>query len=150
MELATAWQRLAAVTELSFSARSGASTPTGWTGQGAGGVEVSSFSPRQMLFQESGQFIHASGSQSKFNNVYRWTATDDNAIQLEHLRFGPEHPVFLFAMKPQPDGSFRSVEPHLCRDDCYTAEMSIRADVIHLRWTIAGPRKNEVIEYEYR
>jgi hypothetical protein len=38
---------------------------------------------------------------------------------------------------------------HLCRDDCYAAVLLVRDDGIVLRWSIDGPRKQEMIEYVY-
>jgi hypothetical protein len=76
-------------------------------------------------------------------------ATDGN-LRLEHLRFGADQPVFLFDLRPEADGMFSSTQPHVCQDDCYSARMVISDDEIQLTWTVAGPEKNETIDYRYR
>jgi hypothetical protein len=145
------WNRLQAVTELTFTAQSQAEMNTGWNGTGTGQVEVEMTGPLELLFHEKGSFALPSGRTSRFHNTYRWTASDDGqSIRLEHLRFGAESPVYLFTMAPQADGTFHSVEPHLCRDDCYAAKMSFDDEFIRLTWTVSGPAKAEMISYVYR
>lgn len=145
------WNRLQSVEELTFTAQSQAKVHTGWNGTGNGQVEVESVGPKELLFHEQGTFTLPSGRTSKFRNTYRWTMADDvQTLRLEHLRFGAENPVFLFAMAPHADGSFHSIEPHLCSDDCYAAELGVDAQCVHLRWTVHGPTKAETIAYVYR
>jgi hypothetical protein len=58
--------------------------------------------------------------------------------------------VCLFDLAPAGDREWRSVSPHLCREDCYAAVLLLRDDGIVLLWSIKGPRKKESIEYLYR
>jgi uncharacterized protein DUF6314 len=41
------------------------------------------------------------------------------------------------------------VSPHLCKEDCYAAVLVVQDDNLVLRWSIDGPRKQEMIEYTY-
>ena len=70
-------------------------------------------------------------------------------MRLEHLRFGEDHPVYLFDLGPAGEREWRSVSPHLCGEDCYAAVLTVRDDGIVLRWSVDGPRKQEAIEYTY-
>ncbi len=75
-----------------------------------------------------------------------WTGTGSG---LEHLRFGEDHPVYLFDLALAGEREWRSVSPHLCREDCYSAVLIVGDDNIVLRWSVNGPRKQETIEYVY-
>jgi hypothetical protein len=101
-----------------------------------------------MTFSERGTWRPEGGRHIPFTNVYRWTLTGDT-LRLEHLRFGVDHPVYLFDLVQIGDGQWRSESPHLCREDCYAAVLQVRDDGIALRWSIDGPRKRESIEYVY-
>jgi hypothetical protein len=140
------WDRLSRVRWLSFVARSG--KPTGWNGRGIGTVMVQRVGERTLTFTESGTWRPEAGRDSRFSNVFRWTAVGET-IRLEHLRFGKDHPVYLFDLAQAGDREWRSASPHLCREDCYSAVLILRDDDIVLRWSIDGPRKQEMIEYAY-
>lgn len=142
------WDRFRHLRSLSFVARSGAES--GWNGTGTGTVEVREASDGAMTFHEQGVWRPEGGERDlRFHNVYRWTRTGD-LLRLEHLRFGADNPVFLFELTQVGEEEWRSVSPHLCRDDCYTAVLLVHDDGIVLRWSIDGPRKKETIEYAYR
>lgn len=140
------WEGLQRVQKVEFVARS-AST-TGWNGAGNGSVTVETPAPMVLLFRESGIWRPAGGRDLRFHNVYRWSYQDE-ALRLEHLRFGEEHPVYLFDLAPDSDGSWVSVTPHLCREDTYTARLRREGDRLFLAWTVLGPEKNEEIQYTY-
>lgn len=139
------WDRLAGVRSLSFVSRSGKAT--GWNGNGKGAVEVCQAGAGVMTFHEQGLWRPEGGERDiRFRNVYRWTVHGET-LRLEHLRFGDAHPVYLFDLAG--DREWRSVAPHLCGEDCYAAALLVRGDNIVLRWSVDGPRKQEVIEYLY-
>jgi hypothetical protein len=141
------WDRLRRVRYLSFVARSG--TESGWNGRGVGTVEVRESADAAMTFQEQGDWRPEGGERViRFNNVYRWTRAG-GLLRLEHLRFGADNPVYLFDLTQTGEREWRSASPHLCREDCYAAVLLVRDDGIVLRWSIDGPRKQEVIEYLY-
>lgn len=84
----------------------------------------------------------------RFTNVFRWTKLDQQ-LRLEHLRFGPDKPVFLFDMAVDQEDIWRETAPHPCREDCYSATMQVKDDKILVQWSVNGPKRNETIVYIY-
>jgi hypothetical protein len=146
MTLEEVWDRLLRVRSLSFVARS--AKPTGWNGRGSGTVVVEPAGDGVLTFTESGSWRPAGGRDLRFRNAFRWSMSGE-AIGLEHLRFGADHPVCLFDLASAGDLAWRSVSPHLCGEDCYSAEMLLPEGRILLRWAVTGPKKQEEIEYTY-
>ena len=143
-----AWNRLPQISTLRFEAYS--SNNTGWNGTGTGSVQIKQIDAETLAFTESGTWKSESGQQFKFNNVFRWTLIDSgNSIRLEHLRFGAENPVYLFDLATADGQTWHSIDPHVCRDDLYTAILDVTPDHLELRWTVTGPKKNEDIHYWY-
>lgn len=142
------WECLHRVQWLRFVASSGSST--GWNGVGVGSVVVESPEAMVLTYSESGTWQPAIGPTTRFRNVFRWSIAGPELVRLEHLRFGQDHPVYLFDLIPSATGSWRSASPHLCREDCYSAELQPRGRGLSLHWLIAGPQKQESIAYEYR
>ena len=73
-----------------------------------------------LTFHERGSWhIHHNQNMS-FSNTYRWTL-DRTAgmISLEHLRMGPNNPVFLFHLVPTGNHLLASVDSHHCEQDVY-------------------------------
>lgn len=145
--LADLWERLQEVTAVSFEARSAAGT--GWNGAGAGVVVATESSPGVLVFAESGWWQPLGRGDIRFTNVFRWSRLEAS-VRLEHLRFGPDQPVFLFDLDPGEDGVWREVSPHVCGEDCYAGCLSVEGRQLHVHWTIRGPRKDESIRYVYR
>lgn len=141
------WNALQRVRSLEFDAQSGSGT--GWTGNGTGSVVVESPTPEIIIFQESGLWHSATSKGLAFRNVYRWSRFE-GTVRLEHLRFGEDHPVYLFDLAPDTDMICSSAAPHLCRDDEYTARLELLDSGISLDWKITGPEKDESIIYRYR
>src|SRR5947209_8377991 len=151
MDVQKAWTRLFSVRELTFEARSRADPNTGLNGSGKGVVRVEKVEPGVILFHERGAWTPEEGRQSTFTNVFRWTADPDgHFIRLEHLRFGQDHPVYLFDLVAVDEGVLESSEPHVCQEDLYAARLEFDEQAVHLRWTINGPKKAETISYTYR
>lgn len=150
MDVQKAWTRLLTVQELTFEARSVAATNTGWNGTGKGVVPVEAVGTGVILFHEKGVWTPEVGRQTTFSNVFRWTIDPEaHFIRLEHLRFGPDSPVYLFELVPVAEGVLESSEPHVCREDLYAARMEFDQQTVRLRWTITGPKKAEDISYTY-
>jgi hypothetical protein len=142
------WTSLARVHSLSFIARS--SGQTGWNGHGAGSVAVDSVAPNVIIFAETGSWRPVGGKELRFTNTFRWTLLEPHGfVQLEHLRFGVDQPVYLFELSPVTGSEWVSTTPQFCRDDCYSARLQIGDDLIQLAWTIKGPNKAEEIQYAY-
>ena len=95
MLLAEAWALLRSVRSVSFVARS--ETGTGWAG--AGVIAVSEPRAGIVVFRESGYVRPYGHGAIRFTNVFRWSRLGD-LLRLEHLRFGPDHPVVLFDLAP--------------------------------------------------
>ena len=142
-----AWEQLRAVRTLIFQAASDAVVKTGWVGVGKGVVKVEELDASRLLFRESGSWTTPQGKEIAFHNTYRWTR-EGNAIQLEHLRFGPDAPVFLFALEAVGPVRLASSCPHVCAEDRYRAVMEL-GEPLHLRWMVQGPVMAETIEYQY-
>jgi hypothetical protein len=71
-----------------------------------------------------------------------------DGIGLEHLRFGPEKPVFLFLLEANGPRELRSSCPHACAEDSYRAVLGLGNPLI-LNWNVNGPKLAESIEYRY-
>ena len=144
-------ERLVRVSRLQFEALSAAEM-TDWNGRGEGQVKVRQFG-RQLIFEESGRWHPREGAGIGFTNCYRWSFST-RSIALEHLRFGPDRPVYLFDLIPDPaagDGQrLISERPHPCGEDRYEAWLSAEPEELQLGWTIVGPRKRTEILYRYR
>jgi len=142
------WNRLSKIASLSFEASS--SIPNGWNGSGIGIVVVESPNNQTLLFRERGQWSSPDGRQLTFSNVYRWSRdTNNSRIRLEHLRFGPDQPVYLFELAGVDAQKMISVEPHVCSEDLYSAQLVVMDSQLNLDWTVTGPKKNETIKYAY-
>ena len=97
------WGCLRRVRSMHFVAQS--ETATGWNGAGTGSVVVAGLSEGTLTFTESGSWRSAEGRESRFSNVFRWVLAGPELVRLEHLRFGPEHPVHLFDLAPGRTGA---------------------------------------------
>jgi hypothetical protein len=100
-----------------------------------------------LIFRESGSWTNQAGKEVAIHNTYRWKL-EDRAIRLEHLRFGPDAPVFLFALEAVGPGKLASSCPHVCAEDRYRAIMEL-GEPLRLCWTVKGPAMDETIEYQY-
>lgn len=145
--VAELWECLRRVCSLRFVARS--AFASGWHGVGTGSVVVDGPTDSLLTFTESGSWQPPEGRSLRFRNVFRWSRINAALIRLEHLRFGTDHPVYLFDLAPRADGEWVSVSPHLCEQDCYAAELRLHESRLWLRWTVTGPKKQECIEYSY-
>lgn len=147
----TCWDRLIHARRLAFTAESQSKQKGGWNGQGSGVVVAEKESESVLIFHEKGSWISDDGDQIAFTNTYRWTL-DLKAylLSLEHLRRGVNHPVFLFHLAPQVDGSLKSVDVHKCKEDTYSGHLFCEPESLKFEWTIVGPKKNEHLVYYYR
>ena len=141
------WEKLAEIQSVSLSAHSKAFNPTGWNGLGKGKVNIDSPSPQVLVYHEQGQWI-SHKNPLEFKNVFRWSLYK-NCIHLEHLRFGPQNPIFLFKLEPTDSMTLESIEPHVCKQDTYFGKVRFDEHFIQLNWRVIGPNKNEEIDYLY-
>lgn len=141
------WYCLSHVHAVNFIARS--ELPTGWNGYGSGSVAVEQPTDDILIFHEAGVWQPQGGEEVDFSNIFRWSRLGAEVIRLEHLRYGPEQPVYLFDLAVQSDGEWKSVEPHVCREDVYAARLWYDESSILMSWSIIGPKKQERLEYRY-
>jgi len=145
--LARLWARLRAARMLRFEARGAAAC--GWNGAGAGRVAVAEPLPGVLIYEESGRWRPAGGQEIAFRNALRWSSANGR-LRLEHLRAGPERPLFLIELGPAADGVWRARRPHHCGADRYDAALALEDDCVLLAWTVDGPRKRAWLEHRYR
>jgi hypothetical protein len=141
LHLSAFWQRLKKVQQVSIQTQSGL--------EGIGEVTVEA-TEGVIVFKEKGQWGY--GTQGiNFSNALRWSIDySSQMIALEHLRYGPTQPVFLFHLAPAGPKSLQSIESHFCADDCYFGRIDFHDQHIRFLWRILGPKKNEVLYYTYR
>jgi Family of unknown function (DUF6314) len=123
--------------------------PKTWTCNGVGAVAIESPSAQIVIFNESGTSRLTSGRELRFTNAYRWSLVSRSVVRLEHLRFGPNRPVYLFDLAPQDESTWASVTPHHCRSDLYSLQFELGRDAVSLLWMIVGPGKREKIQCVY-
>lgn len=144
------WEKLSKVTDVNFHARSKSKEEKGWNGKGRGEVIITKEGLTTLIFNEKGTWQTKQGNEVNFSNIFRWTL-DRNAgvISLEHLRRGPDHPVFLFHLSPSGKHSMSSVDSHLCEGDTYFGQIHLNQHNLRLNWRVIGAKKNEEIDYLY-
>ncbi len=144
------WEKLRGVTQLTFHAKTKAKEEKGWNGKGQGEVNMLKEGVNTLIFNEKGSWQPKQGGEVSFSNIFRWTL-DKNAgvISLEHLRRGPEQPVFLFHLAPASKYTLSSVDSHFCEGDVYFGQIHLDRHSLRLNWRVIGPKKNEEIDYYY-
>lgn len=150
LSLAAFWEKLMKVNQLTFHAKS-KSEEGGWNGKGRGEVVMTKQDSNTLIFHEKGTWHDKrAGEELNFKNVFRWTLDrNSGVISLEHLRRGPDHPVFLFHLAPSGKHSLASVDSHLCGGDTYFGQVHFDRHSLRLNWRVIGPKKNEEIDYYY-
>lgn len=145
------WEKLAKIQTMCFSAKSKSMGQTsGWNGIGKGTVAAKLDNENTLLFQERGTWMSEDNKELEFSNVFRWTLqSQQGLITLEHLRFGAQHPVFLFSLIPVDTNTFESIDSHVCNDDSYFGQIRCDKHFIQFNWRVIGPKKNEEIDYLY-
>jgi hypothetical protein len=141
LHLEAFWQRLSKVQRISIQTQSGL--------EGVGDVTVET-SQGVLIFKEKGQWAYSTQGVD-FSNVLRWSLDrSSQMIALEHLRYGPTQPVFLFHLAPTGPKSLQSIDSHFCADDCYFGRIDFHDQHVRFLWRILGPQKNEVLYYTYQ
>jgi hypothetical protein len=144
------WEKLTKVSQLIFHAKTKSKDENGWNGRGQGEVGVVKEGNHSLIFQEKGFWKTEKGEEVTFSNVFRWVLDcRKGVISLEHLRRGPDHPVFLFYLVPCGPDSLCSIESHLCEEDTYFGQIHFDRHRFRLNWRVIGPKKNEEIDYYY-
>ena len=143
------WHRLCGVRALQIAAKT-KGIPTAWKVSGTATVTVTTITGTRIRYTERGSWTAETGAKLSFRNVSQWTLVEHaGVIRLEHLRLGPDKPVHLLDLTLQEGPVLRSVTPHQCGADAYSAVMEVEADAISLCWTVKGPTKDEEILCRY-
>lgn len=145
-DLDTLWARLSGVHKLKFISHS--DSHTGWCGSAIGTIKVLQDNPNVLRFMEKGRWASSDGLTTSFSNIFRWTRIQ-NSIQLEHLRYGENNPVFLFNLVVVDSYQWESLSPHICNKDRYKCTIHLDSNELHMHWLISGPKKKEDIRYTY-
>jgi hypothetical protein len=144
------WERLLGVTQVTFHARTKSKEEKGWNGKGQGEVTIAKDGPHTLIFNERGTWQNKQGTEVNFSNVFRWNLDRRvGVISLEHLRRGPDQPVFLFHLAPSGKHALSSIDSHLCEGDTYFGQIHFDRYSLRLNWRVIGPKKNEEIDYYY-
>lgn len=142
------WEKLSAVSSLTFQARS--KEGTGWNGTGQGEVMITKEGGNRLIFHEKGVWKGRQAGDVGFSNVFRWSLDRlAGMISLEHLRRGLDSPVFLFHLAPSGKHALSSVDSHLCGGDSYFGRILFDRCGLRLHWRVIGEKKNEEIETYY-
>lgn len=153
MSLSNVWKRLLKITNLELSAvenfQSQNNQPA-WSGNARGQVFVSAPDSETLIFDESGEWDFPAKPQIKFFNIYRWRKTENEILELSHLRHGVDSPVHLLNFKQISETFWRSESPHVCREDLYSADLFLDENEMRLTWKIYGPAKKQIVECFYR
>jgi len=148
-QLSNFWDRLKTVKDFTLHVHSGSKSETRWNGRGKVSVLVSE-DATTITFLERGSWQGERNANIAFSNTVRWIFDRSvGMISLEHLRFGPRNPVFLFHLIPTEIHRLASMESHLCKEDEYLAQVAWDWHSIRLSYRVIGPKKNEEIEYFY-
>lgn len=144
------WEKLMGITQLTFHAKTHAKEENGWNGKGQGEVIIKKESTHILIFNEKGTWQSKQGAEVSFSNIFRWTLDRQaGVISLEHLRRGPDHPVFLFHLAPSGKHSLSPIDSHLCEGDTYLGQIHFNRHSLRLSWRVIGPQKNEEMDYYY-
>jgi len=112
-------------------------------------LEVTRPDDFSIITEELGGWVNMEGQKVVSKNVYKWTAQSDSILKLEHLRFGEEKPIFLVSFYNEKNILWKSLKPHICQQDIYSAEIVISHSNVKLIWSIETPKHTYSIESTY-
>ena len=148
-ELLNFWDQLAQVHSLVFSVISHhPSNPTAQIGKAE--VLVKKVSEHVVIFQEKGHWLIDDVPSRAFSNSFRFSLDlKTSLVSVEHLRYGENHPVFLFHLALSGAKRLESVEAHVCGQDTYVGNFSWDEKGLKFQWRVIGPKKNDQLTYYY-
>lgn len=99
---------------------------------------------------ERGKWYGVSGdTEMAYTNALRFRLAENGNVILEHLRYGKERPVALLELHRVGPGHYKSIAPHVCKEDIYTGDVLFDEHYVHLSWQITGPKKNTQLRAVY-
>ena len=123
--------------------------PTPFTYRSEGTVSVTP-SKNILIFEEEGVWKDATRQPIHYRNRLKWTRHyTSSLVSLEHLRYGENHPVFMFYLSPKTKTLLQSTTSHLCAEDTYFGKLHLEGTNLKLIRKTLGPNKNETIESIY-
>lgn len=144
------WTRLCAVTRLRLVASSAPGAEPAWTRRGAGRVAGSLLEPGVLLWHEQGAWAEAGSLRMSFQNRLRWTYHQGaGALELHHLRRGPDGLVHLATFTVAGTGGLTPREPHRCGRDVYRPRLTVTRAGLTLAWEVEGPAKRYTVLARY-
>lgn len=136
------WERILQVRQMTIRTQTGE--------EAVGEVKVKEEKPGVLIFTERGKWVKGVEQNMDFHNSLRWTFVfEDGLVRLEHLRHGPNHPIFLSHLTPISSRHLQSIDPHLCLGDCYFGRIEFQRQGIYLTWRVLSNLKNETLHYIY-
>ncbi len=118
--------------------------------QGIGRVTRTMEGPYSLIFEEEGDLKDNNGFSFNFKNTFLWTVNPNRAIlTLEHLRYGKEHPIFLFNLIPTGNHFLESIDAHMHGEELYYGYLENKRPSLKLCCRTLSPNKNEEINYLY-
>ena len=143
------WDHLKNVTRVTLVTKSCSKRILGRNWKGNGKVEVKD-DGQTITFNEYGSWKGDQKQAHNYTNSFRWTCSKlEGRISLEHLRFGENHPVFLFHLVPTEADLLESSHSHVCGEDAYFGWLHYSELFLQLNFRTIGPKKNEEIRYIY-
>ena len=111
--------------------------------RGSGVVTVDRPDPSCIVWDERGTWSDAPGHTMAYRDRLRWTWDAARGILvLHHARRGDDSAVHLGDLAPGPDGTWRSLAPHLCGADAYDVAVTAEEQQLVVVWRILGPKKD--------
>ncbi|HSW71928.1 MAG TPA: winged helix-turn-helix domain-containing protein [Chlamydiales bacterium] len=142
LSLQSFWERIVQVQQMTIRTHTGE--------EAIGEVNVKEEKPGVLLFIVRGKWVKGVEQDMAFHNSLRWTFLfEDSLVRLEHLRHGPNHPIFLSHLAPITPRHLQSIDPHLCQGDCYFGRIEFSKLGIYMTWRILSGDKNETLHYVY-
>jgi len=124
--------------------------PTFEPRKGVASVTVFSEGDSVTLFERGTWLSVHSREEITYTNTLRFRFFQKSRkIALEHLRYGKNRPVLLFELEQVGPFTYRSLLPHMCKEDTYTGSVLFDQHYIHLDWQVVGPKKNTSLRAVY-
>jgi hypothetical protein len=143
------WDQLKMISNVALVAKSHSKSMNRWIRKGNGSVQVREEN-NKLIFTEQGQWKEGQGQTHNYSNRFCWTWNRlEGMLSLEHLRFGENHPIFLFHLIPTENNLLESLHSHLCGEDTYFGWLNFNSLFLQLKFRTIGPKKNEELEYVY-
>lgn len=143
------WSRLAQVTRVRTASDYHRGGESGVI-EATVGVRVEEGGDR-VVFHERGEAATPDGRRFTTRNAVEWRALrETQGIEVAHLRHGEDHPTPLVRLRASGDGTYESVEPHVCGEDRYACRARpLAGGGVEVVWTVTGPSTQGEVRTRY-